>query len=64
MADNSSSGGMGLLGVIIGAAIVVGIAFFFMGGGIGTKPGTTNITVTAPSAPAAAPAPAPPAPKQ
>jgi len=35
MADGSGSGASGLLGVIIGAALVIGIGFFFFSGGFG-----------------------------
>jgi len=44
MADNSGSG-MGILGVIIGAVIVVAIGFFFLNGGFsgGTKSVDINI---------------------
>lgn len=48
MADNS--GGVGLLGVIIGAAIVVALGFFLLNGnfnGGGTK--SVNLTVTPPA---------------
>ena len=45
-----SSGGIGLLGVIVGAAIVVGIGFFFMQGGMkGSKPAGPSVTITAPA---------------
>ena len=60
MADNS--GGIGLMGVIIGAIIVIAVAFFvFRGmdsGGGGDAP---DINIEAPSAPApSTPAPATP----
>jgi hypothetical protein len=52
MADGSS-GGIGILGVIIGAIIVVGIGFFFLNGspkgGGGTTTGS-SISVPAPKA--------------
>jgi hypothetical protein len=48
MADNSS-GGVGILGVLVGAAIVVGIGFFlFQSGMVGGKPAGPSITITAP----------------
>ncbi|CAN5175802.1 hypothetical protein BH10PSE11_BH10PSE11_27540 [soil metagenome] len=44
------SGGIGLLGVIVGAAIVVGIGFFFLQGGMkGGKPAGPSVTITAPA---------------
>ena len=48
-----SSGGIGILGVVIGAAIVVIIGFFLLNGTFtgGSKP--VNVNVTAPAAPAA-----------
>lgn len=52
MADNS--GGIGLMGVIIGAAIVIAVGFFVfrgMDGGGGSGP---DINIEAPSAPAPA----------
>jgi hypothetical protein len=54
MADNS--GGIGLVGVLIGAIIVIGVAFFFFRGMDGGDAGP-SVTIEAPSAPAA-PAPA------
>ena len=52
MADNSG-GATGILGVVIGALLVVGIGYFvFVGGGV--KPGpATSVTIEAPKAPAA-----------
>ncbi|MEZ5764408.1 MAG: hypothetical protein R3D69_09255 [Xanthobacteraceae bacterium] len=35
MADSGGSGGIGILGVIVGAAIVLGLGFFFLNGNIG-----------------------------
>lgn len=54
MADGNSGGGMGLLGVLIGAAIVVGLGYFFIvNGGIGgAKSVNVNIKPPAVSAPA------------
>ena len=73
---NGGGGGMGILGVLVGALIVIGLVMFFMGG-FGGKPAapggaSTSVTVNPPaSAPVApqpatlAPAPAAPAaPKQ
>lgn len=54
MADNS--GGIGLVGVLIGAVIVIGVAFFFFRGMDGGDAGP-DIKIEAPSAPMA-PAPA------
>jgi hypothetical protein len=51
MADNSGSGGIGLLGVVIGAVIVVALGMFFLGGFQGTGP-TTKVTIEAPKVPA------------
>ena len=62
MADNSnSSGSMGLLGVIIGAILVIGVAYFIFAGSGPVKPSNTTVTIEAPKAPAA-PSPATPAP--
>ena len=48
MADGSS-GGIGILGVLIGAAIVVAIGFFFLQSGMmGGKPAGPSVTITAP----------------
>jgi hypothetical protein len=42
MADGNGSGGIGLLGVIIGAAIVVALGYMFLANGpIATGPGTS-----------------------
>ena len=47
------SGGIGILGVIVGAIIVVGIGFFFLQGGMkgggASKPSVTIQTPAAPS---------------
>jgi hypothetical protein len=51
MAENSSSGGIGLLGVIIGAVIVIGLGVFFLGNFQGTAP-TTKVSIEAPKIPA------------
>ena len=50
MADGSS-GGIGLLGVIVGAVIVLGVGFFFLQGGLGGKSSGPSVTISAPSAP-------------
>ena len=61
--ERERSGAMGIVGVIIGALIVIAVAFFLIGGwdwrGGGT---TTTINTPAPSAPSTA-APAAPAPR-
>lgn len=46
-----SSGGIGILGVVVGAAIVIVLGFFLLNGTFtgGSKP--VNVNVTAPSAP-------------
>lgn len=50
MADGSS-GGIGILGVLIGAAIVVAVGFFlFQSGMLGGKPAGPSVTITAPAA--------------
>jgi hypothetical protein len=51
MADNSGSGGIGLLGVVIGAVIVVALGMFFLGGFQGNAP-TTKVSIEAPKVPA------------
>lgn len=57
MADNS--GGIGLMGVIIGAVIVIAVGFFvFRGMDSGGNAGP-DINIEIPSAPAPSPAPAP-----
>lgn len=53
MADNNGGGATGILGVLIGALLVVGIGYFVFVGS-GAKPGpTTSVTIEAPKAPAA-----------
>ena len=47
MADNSGSGGIGLLGVVIGAVIVIALGVFFLGNFQGTAP-TTKVSIEAP----------------
>ena len=53
--SDKADGGVGLLGVIIGAALVIAVAFFFFGGFAGTMPQKVDVTVTPPAT-----APAPP----
>ena len=57
MADRDS-GGIGIVGVIIGAIIVIGVAFFFFRGTDGGDAGgpDVNIEAPAPAAPASPPA--------
>ena len=43
--------GMGILGVVIGAAIVVGILFFAFGGRFGSSGPATTVKVEAPHVP-------------
>lgn len=50
MADGGS-GGIGILGVIVGAVIVVGIGFFFLQSGMKGKSSGPSVTITAPAAP-------------
>lgn len=54
MADNSS-GSAGILGVIIGAVIVIAVAFFLLGGDFtgksGAPGGNLSINVEPPAAP-------------
>ena len=48
MADNS--GGIGILGVVIGAAIVLGIGFFFLNGNLnGSSPKSVNLNINPPA---------------
>lgn len=58
MADNS--GGIGLMGVIIGAIIVIAVGFFVLRGMNGSGDSGPDINIEAPSTPAPAPAPAAP----
>ena len=59
MADNSGGNSMGLLGVLIGAILVIGVGYFmFVGSGV-VRPPSTTVTIEAPKvAPAPTPAPA------
>jgi hypothetical protein len=50
MADNNGSGGIGLLGVVIGVVIVVALGMFFLGSFQGSGP-TTKVSIEAPKAP-------------
>ena len=50
MADNSGAGSIGLLGVIIGAVIVIGLGAFFFGNFQGAAP-TTKVSIEAPKIP-------------
>ncbi len=47
MADGGGSGGIGILGVLIGAAIVIGIGFLLIGNPIGQSK-STNIKIEMP----------------
>jgi len=49
MADGSGSGSTGILGVIIGAVLVIGIGFFFLNGGFGGGGKTIDVNVKTPS---------------
>ncbi len=61
MAENS--GGIGLAGVLIGAIIVIGVAFFVFRGMDSGDAGAPDVNIEAPSAPSAAPsAPSAPSP--
>ena len=64
---NGGGGGMGILGVLVGALIVIGLVMFFMGGFGGsakvpTGGGNATVTVNPPASAPAAPNPATPAP--
>ena len=50
MADGS--GGTGLLGVIIGAVIVIALGYFFLGESLGIRsPSDVNVKIVAPPTP-------------
>ena len=50
MADNSGGGGgMGILGVIIGAVIVVAIGFFFLNGNMNSGSKSVDINIKPPA---------------
>ena len=52
MANGSDSGGIGLLGVLIGAVIVVALGYFLLAGNMGGGAGpSTSVNVEAPRAP-------------
>ena len=57
MADGNSSNSMGILGVLIGAVLVIGVGYFMYAGSGPVKP-ATQVTIEAPKAPVA-PSPAP-----
>jgi hypothetical protein len=48
MADDSSSGVTGILGVLIGALIVLALAYFFFGDRIGLRSSPVNVKIEAP----------------
>lgn len=51
MADGSGSGATGILGVIIGAVLVIGIGFFFLSGGFGGGGGKSiDVNIKPPAA--------------
>ena len=50
MAENGSSGSVGILGVIIGAVIVIGLGMFFLGNFQSGVP-TTKVSIEAPKVP-------------
>jgi len=49
MADGSGSGATGILGVIIGAVLVIGIGFFFLSGGFGGGGKSIDVNIKPPS---------------
>ncbi len=52
-ADNGSSGGIGLMGVLIGALIVFGLGYFLLSGRLGPDaPSDVNVKIEAPKTPA------------
>ena len=51
MADNSGSGSAGILGVIVGAILVVGVGFYFLQHNGKTGGTTTGVSISVPSAP-------------
>lgn len=59
MADQTSNSSTGLLGVIVGAAIVLGVGFYFLGGFRAEPKKAVDITITAPTIPVPVPTPAP-----
>ena len=49
---NESSGGMGIVGVIVGAVLVMGVIFFAFGDSLGMRgPSNTTVKVEAPKVP-------------
>ncbi len=56
--ERERGGSMGIVGVIVGALLVIAIAFFLLSGGVSDR-GTSSTTInnTAPSAPAITTAP-------
>lgn len=48
MADQSSGGATGILGVIVGAIIVIGLGVFFLGGNLSPKGGGDTVKVELP----------------
>ena len=48
MADGNGSGGIGLLGVIIGAVIVVALGYMFLANGPMSTGSSTNVKVEVP----------------
>ena len=48
MADGNGSGGIGLLGVIIGAGIVVALGYMFLANGPMSSGPSTNVKVEIP----------------
>lgn len=64
MAENSGSGSTGILGVVVGALIVIVVLFFIFGGwgwitGGPNGPNTVDVTVETPAPSAAPSTPAP-----
>jgi hypothetical protein len=47
----NDSGGIGIVGVIIGAVLVLGIMFFAFGDSLGMRPSNTTVKVEAPKVP-------------
>lgn len=44
MSDGGSSGGIGILGVIVGVVLVVGVGFFLLNGNFGNA-GSKDLTI-------------------
>lgn len=49
MADSGNSGGIGLLGVIIGAAIVIGLGFALLQGGVFGNSKSVDVNIKPPA---------------